>query len=186
MKKILVVDDEERIQRLLMDELGDEGHEITTASNGIESLSLLNDGRTQPDLIILDLRMPLMDGLETMGRLLKSRINIPVIIYSAFRGYKEDVMAMAASAYVVKSHDLKELKQTVKRCLKVAHGNQSSMIHCRRSREHSCSAYRCSIRWKSGGRAILPGLSICWLPLELPLPSLSCSIMVQDSEKKNL
>ncbi len=119
MKKILVVDDEERIQRLLMDELGDEGHEIITASNGIEALSLLNDDHIQPDLIILDLRMPVMDGLETMGHILKSRINIPVIIYSAFTGYREDVMAMAASAYVVKSHDVNELKRTVERCLRV-------------------------------------------------------------------
>lgn len=115
MKKILVIDDEERIQKLLTVELGDEGHEIITASNGIEALSLLNDDHIQPDLIILDLRMPMMDGFDTMGHILKSRINIPVIIYSAFSGYKEDVMAMAASAYVVKSHDLTELKETIKR-----------------------------------------------------------------------
>jgi CheY-like chemotaxis protein len=115
MKKILVVDDEEHIRKLLMDELGDEGHEIITASDGIEALSLLKDGHVHPELIILDLRMPNMDGLETMGHIIKSRINIPVIIYSAFSGYKEDALAMAAEAYIVKSHDLTELKQTIRR-----------------------------------------------------------------------
>jgi two-component system response regulator (stage 0 sporulation protein F) len=114
MKKILVVEDDERLQKLLRDEIIEEGYEVLIASDGKEALSMLKDMGEQPDLIILDLRMPKMDGLETMGHMLKSRVNAPVIIHSAYTSYKEDALAMAADAYIVKSHDLTELKAKIR------------------------------------------------------------------------
>jgi two-component system response regulator (stage 0 sporulation protein F) len=114
MKKILVVEDDERLQKLLRDEIIEEGYEVLIASDGKEALSMLKDMGAQPDLIILDLRMPKMDGLETMGHMLKSRVNAPVIIHSAYTSYKEDALAMAADAYIVKSHDLTELKAKIR------------------------------------------------------------------------
>ncbi len=120
MARILIVEDDIHLQLLLKDELHEDGHEIITAANGREALDVLNGNRSErPDLIIMDVRMPKMDGLETMGYLLKSRQNTPVIIYSAYASYRHDVMAMAADAYVVKSHDITELKTKIHELLHV-------------------------------------------------------------------
>jgi two-component system, response regulator, stage 0 sporulation protein F len=110
MKRILLVDDDVRIQRLLAEELEEDGYRISTARNGKDALSLLTTDSERPDLVILDLRMPKMNGLETIGLMLKLKLNIPVIIFSAYSSYRNDSLAMAADAYVVKSSDLSELK----------------------------------------------------------------------------
>ncbi len=115
MKRILLVEDDKNVQRLLQEELNDDGYQISVASNGKEALSILKKKDEQkPDLIILDLRMPKMDGFETMGHILKSRQNTPVIIHTAYSSYKNDVMVMAADAYVEKSHDLTRLKDVIR------------------------------------------------------------------------
>ncbi|MGC9323192.1 MAG: response regulator [Desulfomonilia bacterium] len=111
-KRILVVEDDRNIQALLKEELNDEGYIIETVSNGKEALSFLKRDE-KPDLIILDLRMPQMDGFETMGHLIKSNLETPVVIHTAYPSYRNDVMAMAAEAFVVKSHDLKKLKDVI-------------------------------------------------------------------------
>lgn len=114
MKRILLVEDDRNIRELLRQELHDDGYLITTASNGKEALTALkNKDQEKPDLIILDLRMPKMDGLETMGHILKSKNETPVIIHTAYAGYKDDALAMAADAFVVKSHDLTQLKGAI-------------------------------------------------------------------------
>jgi two-component system, response regulator, stage 0 sporulation protein F len=110
MKRILLVDDDKSIQRLLMEELEEEEYKISTASNGKEALSLLTNESERPDLVILDLRMPGMDGFETLGFIFKLKLNIPVIIFSAYGSYRNDPLVMEADAYVVKSYDLSELK----------------------------------------------------------------------------
>lgn len=112
MKRILLVDDDKHVQTLLREELEDDGYQVSTASNGKEAISKLN--RTEkPDLVILDLRMPEMNGLETMGLILKLKFNTPVIIFSAYSTYRNDSLAKAADAYVVKSSDMSELKRKV-------------------------------------------------------------------------
>jgi CheY-like chemotaxis protein len=109
MKRILIADDDIRIQHLLMEELREGGYHVSIASNGKEALlQLLGTERT--DLLILDLRMPVMDGLETMGHILKLRLGLPIIIYTAYGSYRNDPLAASADAYVVKSSDLSELK----------------------------------------------------------------------------
>ncbi len=116
MKKILLVEDEASLRQLLQDELFDDGYEVLSASNGHEALAIMKEKeglRELPDLVILDIRMPGMDGLETMGHILKNRFSTPVIIHSAYASYRDDVMALAADAYVVKSHDMTELKNTI-------------------------------------------------------------------------
>jgi CheY-like chemotaxis protein len=113
MKRILVIEDDKNIRELLRQELNDEGYSIVLASNGKEALSALTDEQEKPDLIILDLRMPQMDGFETMGHLLKSKQETPVVIHTAYPSYKDDALAMAADAFVVKSHDLTKLKNVI-------------------------------------------------------------------------
>ncbi|NMD41384.1 MAG: response regulator, partial [Deltaproteobacteria bacterium] len=111
MKRILLVEDDKHLQFLIREELVDEGYEVVIAGDGIEAMSLLQaEDARNPDLIILDIRMPRMDGFETMGHILKSRVDSPIIIHSAFSGYKNHPLTMAADAYVVKSHDFTRLK----------------------------------------------------------------------------
>ena len=112
MKKILVVDDDEAIRTLLRDELTDEGYQVILASNAREALKLVEQ---EPlDLVILDIRMPGMDGLEALPRILGLKEGLPVILNTAYTQYQESFMSWAADAYVVKSSDLTELKEKVK------------------------------------------------------------------------
>ncbi|MHB8066892.1 MAG: response regulator [Desulfobaccales bacterium] len=112
MKTILVADDEEAIRHLISEELIDEGYRVLTASNAREALKMVE---TEPlDLVILDIRMPGMDGLEALPRILGMKEGLPVILNSAYSQYKESFMSWAADAYVVKSSDLTELKQKIK------------------------------------------------------------------------
>jgi two-component system response regulator (stage 0 sporulation protein F) len=112
MKTILVVDDDEAIRGLLMEELTEEGYRVLTAGDAREALRMVEQ---EPlDLVILDIRMPGMDGLEALPRILGMREGLPVILNTAYSQYKESFMSWAADAYVVKSSDLTELKQKVK------------------------------------------------------------------------
>ncbi len=113
MKRVLVVDDDDRIQRLLKEELEEDGYQVSVASNGKQALSVLSDSIDRPDLVILDLRMPGMNGLDAMAHILKLKLELPVIIFSAYGSYRNDPIAMAADAYVVKSSDVSNLKRRV-------------------------------------------------------------------------
>jgi len=113
--KILIVDDEENIRYLYEQELLDEGYEILLARDGKECLDVVQ--QNPPDLIILDIRMPRMDGLEAIGKIIEINKNIPIIINSAYSTYKDDFMSWAADAYIVKSYDLDMLKKTISEIL---------------------------------------------------------------------
>ena len=125
MKRILLVEDDRNIQRLLKEELNDEGYSLIVVSNGKEALSYLEEKNgKKPDLIILDLRMPKMNGFDTMGHIIKSRQDTPVIIHTAYSSYRNDVMVMAADAYVEKSHDLTRLKCVIRDLLDTSCADQ--------------------------------------------------------------
>jgi CheY-like chemotaxis protein len=115
MKKILVVEDEEGLRLLYQEELEAEGYEVITARNGKEAIQKLEEGK--PDLIILDIVMPVMDGMEALGRIVGKDRKIPIILNSSYSGYREDFMSWVADAYVTKSSDLEELKTKVKELL---------------------------------------------------------------------
>jgi two-component system response regulator VanR len=118
MKRILLVEDDEHIQFLIKEELVENGYEVTIASDGVEAMKMLQaEGALSPDLIILDIRMPKMDGFETIGHILKSKIDSPIIIHSAYSGYKNHPLTMAADAYVVKSHNFTQLNETISELL---------------------------------------------------------------------
>jgi CheY-like chemotaxis protein len=117
-KKILVVEDEESLRLLYEEELKGEGYEILTAGNGKEAIQQLEAGR--PDLIILDIVMPVMDGMEALGRIVSKERKIPIILNTSYSGYQQDFMSWAADAYVTKSADLTELKKKVRELLKIS------------------------------------------------------------------
>jgi DNA-binding NtrC family response regulator len=112
---ILIVDDEKNILDLYDQELQDEGYSTFLAQNGKECLEIIKN--EELDLIVLDIRMPKMDGLEAIGNIIDINNKIPVIINSAYSNYKDDFMSWAADAYVVKSYNLDELKKTIKEVL---------------------------------------------------------------------
>lgn len=114
-KKILLVEDEEALKLLYQEELEEAGYEVFTAKNGKEALQKLRKER--PDLVILDIVMPEMDGMEALGRILSEEKRIPIILHTSHPGYQEDFMSWAADAYVLKSTDRKELKEKIKELL---------------------------------------------------------------------
>lgn len=113
--RLLVVDDEINQGLLYEQELVDEGYEVDVANSGVEALEKVK--MNAYDLVILDIGMPEMDGLETLGRLIGIDDKIPVILYTAYPSYKEDFLSWAADEYVVKSMDLEELKEKIKEIL---------------------------------------------------------------------
>jgi CheY-like chemotaxis protein len=115
MKHILVVDDEQHICELYQSELEDEGYKVTVAHSGIEALRSIE--ANPPDLVVLDIQMPGMDGIETLERLVGSDKGIPIILNTAYSHYKEDFTTWGADAYVVKSSDTSKLKAEIKRLL---------------------------------------------------------------------
>ncbi|HID02399.1 MAG TPA: response regulator [Desulfobacterales bacterium] len=115
MKKILLVDDEEGIQMLYREELEDEGYEVISAYTGEEGLKKVKD--ESPDLVILDIQMPGMNGIETLRQMKMNNPDLPVILSSAYNEYKQDLGAWASDEYVVKSSDITDLKETVRKHL---------------------------------------------------------------------
>jgi CheY-like chemotaxis protein len=113
-KRILVVEDEEGLRLLYKEELEAEGYEVLTAQNGREAIQKLEE---EPDLIILDIVMPVMDGMEALGRIVGKERKIPIILNTSYPGYRRDFMSWAADAYVTKSTDLGELKDKVRELL---------------------------------------------------------------------
>ena len=115
MNKILCVDDEPALLRVYKDELSEEGYEVILAQDGKEALALLS--KENPHVVILDIRMPQMDGLEALVALLGKNRTTPVILHTAYPDYKENLITWGAEAFVVKSDDLSELKQTIREIL---------------------------------------------------------------------
>jgi DNA-binding response OmpR family regulator len=112
MKKVLLVEDEKNQRLLYQRELKKEGYEVLLAADGKEALSSLESNK--PDIVVLDLCMPGMDGIETLGKVLSRDNTIPVILHTAYSSYKDNFMTWSADAYVVKSADLVELKAKIR------------------------------------------------------------------------
>lgn len=114
-KKVLITDDDHGIRLFYERELKKEGYTVVSASNGQEAIEQVKS--EHPDLVIMDIRMPGMDGIQTMSRILEENNEMPVIINSAYSSYKDNFMSWSADAYLVKSTDLSELKSTVRSLL---------------------------------------------------------------------
>lgn len=117
MGKILVVEDEENIRLLYKEELQDLGYEVVQASNGREAIKKYDLHR--PDLIILDIQLPGIDGIETMNIIRQKSKNVPIILCTAYGEYKQNLQTWASESYIIKSADLKELLSTVNKILPV-------------------------------------------------------------------
>jgi DNA-binding response OmpR family regulator len=115
MDKILVIEDEKNLRALYRQDFEADGFVVTTAASATEGLGMIEAER--PDLVVMDIRMPGMDGLEAMSRLLDKHPKIPVVLNSAYSSYKDSFMSWSADAYVVKSADTSELRMRVRELL---------------------------------------------------------------------
>ena len=118
MRKILVVDDEQNIRRMLTRVLSPEGFIVKEADNGLEALKRLQE--ESYSLVLLDLKMPGLNGIETLKKIRENDLNLPVIMMSAYGSIPEAVEAMKLGAldYLIKPFDIEELKIIIKRAIK--------------------------------------------------------------------
>lgn len=118
-KTILVVEDEIDILKIIAFRLKKSGYKIISATGGKEALAILKE--TRPDLIVLDLVMPVIDGYEICKRVRENSAlkNIPILILtaSATTNMDEKVKAARANGYVLKPFEPKELLDKVKKLL---------------------------------------------------------------------
>lgn len=112
---ILVVEDDKNQVLLYEQELSLDGYNVITAKDGCEAVKKLQE--QAPDLVVMDIILPKMDGIELIGRIINRRKKIPIVINTAYSCYKDNFMTWAADAYIIKSSDLSELKNKIKELL---------------------------------------------------------------------
>ena len=116
MATILVVDDDPHPRLLYQEYLSDMGYTALVAANGPEAIEIV---RAAPvDVVVLDMAMPGMDGVEVLNKILDMNNKLPVILNTAYGSYKDDFMTWAAEAYVTKSGNLSELRTQIEEALK--------------------------------------------------------------------
>ncbi len=115
--RILLVDDDPNLLVLLADQLRADGFEVQTARDGDEALGRLRGG--WPDLLIIDMMMPRMDGL-TLAREIKAQADLPIIVLSAIdvADSKADLLEEVAEDYVTKPFHYPELRARIGRVLR--------------------------------------------------------------------
>lgn len=115
MKTVLVVDDEKNLRILYKKELLEEGYQIVTAESGEKAIEELKNKKI--DLVVLDIKMSGIDGIQTLREILTKDRNIKVILNTAYSTYKSDFSTWSADAYIIKSSNLDELKNKIKELL---------------------------------------------------------------------
>ncbi|MFQ6115359.1 MAG: response regulator [bacterium] len=115
MTTILIIEDEQNLSRLYKNTLKEEGYSVITTELGKEALKII---QTQSiDLVVLDIRLPDMDGIEVLCSILENRHDLPCIINTGYPMYKLDFRCWGAKAYICKSSDLSELTSTISQAL---------------------------------------------------------------------
>lgn len=121
MSRILIIDDEPLMRISIGDALKDEGYEVSDAASGREGLAIARDGVTPFDIVITDLRLPDIDGLEVLKSLRKSSPEAMVVLITAFGAVETAVEAMKYGAYdyVTKPFAMDELLIMIRRMLRL-------------------------------------------------------------------
>ena len=114
--RILLADDEKHIRLIFKEEL-EEGYRIDLASDGFEALEKPKGQRF--DLVVLDIQMPGIDGIETLNEIKKIDKDQRVILCSAYGEFKQDLSSWASDVYAMKSADARELKDIMKNVLRM-------------------------------------------------------------------
>ena len=114
---VLIVDDEANIRKGLSEILADEGFSVETASDGREALA--RSAETTPDILLTDVKMPGMDGMELLARIKTQNADLPVIIMTAYSslGSAVDAMKSGAADYLIKPINVEELCVVIRNIL---------------------------------------------------------------------
>lgn len=115
MPDILIVDDENHVRKLYAAFLSREGYNINTAAGGEEALALLRQKKV--DLVILDIELEDVSGLELLKQIRTEHPEIFIVLNSAYAVYKSDFHTWLADGYIVKSTDIKPLKDKIESLL---------------------------------------------------------------------
>ncbi len=124
-RRVVVVDDDVEVRRLLVDVLTKDGHSVTDLVDGDQLLRLLGDAGPRrpefnpPDLIVMDVRMPGLSGLDVLAALRSSKSTAPVILITAFGDGRthETAQRLGAAAIFDKPFELDDLRRAVERAL---------------------------------------------------------------------
>ena len=131
MSQILVVDDEPAICWAIQQALGDGGHSVAIAGSGEAACEQIAAGY-RPELVVLDVRLPGLDGLALMDRLAPTLAGVPVVVMTAFGNLETAVAAIGRGAfdYLVKPFDLSQLVGVVERALaaRAAHVTPNELV----------------------------------------------------------
>ena len=121
--KILIVDDQFGIRILLNEVLQKEGYDTFQAANGLQALEILNDH--VPDLVLLDMKIPGMDGIEILKRMKVLQPDIKVIIMTAYGELDmiQEAMDLGALTHFAKPFDIDDIRKAVEK-----HINTSSSV----------------------------------------------------------
>jgi len=119
--KILVVDDEPEVRKLMEHFLTDRGYQVRLAANGREGLAAIDS--FAPDVVLLDMHMPEMDGLETLKELAVRAPGLPVIMVTVNEDVQttSQLLQLGAADYVPKPFNLDYLEQAINIQLSAAH-----------------------------------------------------------------
>lgn len=112
-KKLLIVDDQQGIRLLLNEVFKREGYETFLAANGIEALDIAE--RIKPDGVLLDMKIPGMDGIEILKRLKSKMPEVPVVMMTAYGELDliQEAMKLGAAHYFTKPFDIYEVRDAV-------------------------------------------------------------------------
>src|SRR5947209_8730760 len=126
--RVLVVDDEQSLRKVLAATLQREGYEVQVASDGEEALGALD--RDGADVVVTDLVMPRMDGLSLLRKVVARHPDVPVIVVTAHGRVDSAVEAMKAGAFdfVTKPFDHGELKAIIAKAARQSDYNQRNVI----------------------------------------------------------
>ena len=117
--KLLIVDDEKNMRWAIRRALDKEGYEIVEASNGKEGIEAFEKHR--PDVVLLDLKMPVMDGMEALEKIQETNTSVPILMLTAHGTMETAIEAMKLGAldYLSKPFDVEELKVQIRKALHV-------------------------------------------------------------------
>lgn len=117
MKKILVVDDQYGIRVLLCEILQKDGYQMHEAANGVQALKIVEE--EQPDLVLLDMKIPGMDGLEILKRIKEENAHVNVIMMTAYGELNliNEAMNLGAITHFAKPFDIDDIRQVITKSL---------------------------------------------------------------------
>jgi CheY-like chemotaxis protein len=113
--RVLVVDDDAAIRTAVTMLLEDEGYQVLTAANGREALAHVVDGAERPDVILLDLQMPIMSGWDVLAHLRAAHVEIPVVFMTAGYRARAEAARHGADGFLAKPFAIDDVLALVAR-----------------------------------------------------------------------